>query len=313
MFKSFIAYKYNSSETDVSKINKQIKNKDLLFTELTNFDTFSEGFSRFYDDTFIIESDNRILLKITFSSKTVSNKTVDSLLNDKIEQLKMTEKVDDVSNEIREIYREQLYRECIKYTEPVNKIVYLLIDKHINYIYVSTSNSNIAEDALHLLRKLIGKLVCRQLESINAPLFMSSFLCVPTNVHISRYISICDYPVVTAVENDSSCSVTLNGISRSAHSFIDILEGLSIKSIDMILSEDLKSEQSEQLASFSLLIGKNGIFIFKKFKYDDEFIDKSDNTNDSSYFYTSKMLLIGRYMRLIIESFVDFFEIQDDK
>lgn len=310
MFKSFIAYKYNSSETDVSKINKQIKNKDLLFTELTNFDTFSEGFSCFYADTFIIESDNRILLKITFSSKTVSDKTVDSLLNDKIEQLKTTEKIDYVSNEVREIYREQLYRECIKYTEPVNKIVYLLIDQHINYIYVSTSNSNIAEDALHLLRKSLGKLVCRQLESINAPLFMSSFLCVPTNVNISRYISICDYPVVTAVENDSSCSVTLNGISRSAHSFIDILEGLSIKSIDMILSEDLTSEQ---LASFSLLIGKNGIFIFKKFKYDNEFIDKSDNTNDSSYFYTSKMLLIGRYMRLIIESFVDFFEIQDEK
>ena len=309
MFKSFIAYKYNSSETDVSKINKQIKNKDLLFTELTNFDTFSEGFSCFYDDTFIIESDNRILLKITFSSKTVSNKTVDSLLNDKIEQLKTTEKIDEVSNAVREIYREQLYRECIKYTEPVNKIVYLLIDQHINYIYVSTSNSNIAEDALHLLRKSLGKLVCRQLESINAPLFMSSFLRCTTKKHISEYIVISDYPTLTAVD-DNSCCVKLDGISRCAQPFIDILDGLSIKSIDMILSEDLTSEQ---LASFSLLIGKNGIFIFKKFKYDVESIDESDTTNDSSYFYTSKMLLIGRYMRLIIESFVDFFEIQDDK
>lgn len=309
MFKSFIAYKYNSSETDVSKINKQIKNKDLLFTELTNFDTFSSGFSSFYDDTFIIESDNRILLKITFSSRTVSNTTVNSLLYDKIEQLKTTEKKEYISNEVREIYREQLYRECIKYTEPVNKIVYLLIDQHINYIYVSTSNSNIAEDALHLLRKLLGKLVCRQFESINAPSFLSSFLCCTTKKHISEYIVISDYPILTAVD-DNSCCVKLDGISRCAQPFIDILSGLSIKSIDMMLLDDLTSEQ---LAIFSLLIGKNGIFIFKKFKYDVEFIDKSDTTNDSSYFYTSKMLLIGRYMRLIIESFVDFFEIQDDK
>lgn len=309
MFKSFIAYKYNSSETDVSKINEQVKNKKFLFQELTNFDTFSEGFSSFYGDTFIIESDNRILLKITFSSRTVSNKTVNSLLYDKIEQLKTTEKKEDISNEVREIYREQLYRECIKYTEPVNKIVYLLIDQHINYIYVSTSNSNIAENALHLLRKSLGKLVCRQFESINAPSFLSSLLCCTTKKHISEYIVISDYPILTAVD-DNSCCVKLDGISRCAQPFIDILSGLSIKSIDMMLLDDLTSEQ---LAIFSLLIGKNGIFIFKKFKYDVEFIDESDTTNDSSYFYTSKMLLIGRYMRLIIESFVDFFEIQDDK
>lgn len=41
-----------------------LNNKEFSFQELTNFDTFSPGFSSFYDDTLIIESDNRNLLKI---------------------------------------------------------------------------------------------------------------------------------------------------------------------------------------------------------------------------------------------------------
>lgn len=308
MFKSFIAYKYNSSETDFSKINTQIKR--FLFKPLSGFETSSSGFSSFYDDIPLIESDNRILLKVIFSSKTVSTRTIESLLCDKIEKLKRDEKKDEVSNDVREIYREQLYRECLKYVDPVDKIVYLLIDKHINYIYVSTSNSNIAEDALHLLRNIIGKLVCRQLESINASSFLSSFLCCPTKNHISKNITISDYPILTAVDVDKTCSVKLDCIPRRAESFISILDGLSIKSIDMILNDDLMSIER---ASFTLSIGKNGIFIFKKFKYDEQCINNDDITSDDSYFYTSKMLLIGRYMRLILESFVDFFEIKDDK
>lgn len=307
MFKSLIAYKYNKSETDFSKIQTQIKNK--LFKEITNFDTFSSGFSSFTDDIFIIESDNRILLKIIFSSKTVSARTVNSLLYERIEQLKRDNNNEEVSNAVREIYKEQLQRECLKYTEPVNKIVYLLIDKYINYIYVSTSNSNLAEDALHLLRNVIGKLVCRQLESNKASFILSRYLQKDKNIRIPNNLKIPVWPKIKARDEEGSQVADLKGFDILEPDLVMLLQSLSITSLSMSLVNSDKNNL--KLASFILTIKKNGILIFSNFTYDDNLAEDDETTSDDLYSYTSKMLLIGRYMKSIIESFVDFFELED--
>lgn len=315
MFNSLIAYKYNDSETDFNKINKQIKNKDFLFKKLTGFETYARGFDSFFDDTFIIESDNRILLKASFSSKTVSNKTVEALLDERVEQIKREKNETEVSDAVRRIYKEQIERECLKYIEPVTKSVFLLIDKYTKYIYVDTSSSNLAEDALHLLRAVVGKLVCRQVESLSASIMLTKFLSDPSNTHISETVSICDHPVLTAKDIEKTCSLKLDGLDRRMSSYIEMLEGLEIKSVDMKLVNALVSP--DILVTFTLFIGKNNIFIFKKFKYEDTEISApsskkiNDDYDDGSYYYTSKMLLVGRYMTLIMGSFNEFFGLEN--
>ena len=314
MFRNLIAYRYDDLTTDFNKIESQIKNKKLLFKPLGDLDDLSVGFGSFFDDTCIIESDNRILLKCVFSSRRVSDEVVQNLLAARIDEIKREQKIDSVSDAVVDIYRQKIKLEVLKYTEPNTKNVYLLIDKYTKFIYVDASTPSLAEDALHQLRKLVGRLVCRHIESANAAVRLSSFLCQSSDEFISEHVSISDHPLITAKNIDNLGSVKLEHIARQSSSYMRILEEFLIKSVDMILWRD--SVSGEQLATFSLFIGKNDILILKKFKYDiaekncidpTTKINNDDNSEDSSYYYTSKMLLIGRYMALILTDFEIFF------
>ena len=307
MFKNLIAYKYDNKETDFSQIHKQIKNKDFIFKPLDQFKTSTSGFNRFYDDVYIIESDNRILLKATFSDKTVSDKTVKNLLEERLEKIKNDQNVATISDEIREIYTEQIKRECLKYTEPVNKSVLLLIDKNTHYIYVDATSTSLAEAALHLLRQVIGKLVCRFLSTSFAEqslsnLIQSSYYEPQSNLRIASYPS-----AVTL--NEDGVKISVSGLSKNSDLFTDILYDRQIQSLEFELLSQNPAELPT-LATFLLYIGKNGIVIIKKFKFD-ESDDDNEHISDGSYRYTSKMLLVGRYMKLIIESLHQILTIQD--
>lgn len=317
MFKNLIAYRYDDSKTDFNKIASQIKNRNFLFKPLGDLDSHSTGFDSFFDETYIIEADNRILLKIKFSSRTVSEQLVKNLLAERINEIKREQKIDSVSDAVTEIYRQKIRLEALKYTEPSVKTVFLLIDKYTKFIYVDASAPGLAEDALHQLRSVIGKLACRHIRSASAGTRLSLFLGDPSNEQIgqiSENIHICDRPLLTARNTENTGSVTLDGICRRSSSYIKILAGLYVKSVDMELRNN-----SGILATFTLFIGNKNIFILKKFKYDvDEKtgIDpttKIDCVDDSSYYYTSKMLLIGRYMSLILSDFAEFFHLKTDE
>lgn len=314
MFKHLIAYRYDDSTTDFNKIESQIKNKKLLFKPLGDLDDLSVGFGSFFDNTYIIEADNRILLKCVFSSRRVSDGVVQNLLAARIDEIKREQKNDSVSDAVVDIYRQKIKLEVLKYTEPNTKNVYLLIDKYTKFIYVDASTPSLAEDTLHQLRKLVGRLVCRHIESANAAVQLSSFLCQSSDEYISEHLSISDHPLIAAKNIDNTGSVKLEHIARQSSSYMRILEEFLIKSVDMVLWRD--SVSGEQLATFSLFIGKNDILILKKFKYDiaekncidpTTKINSADNNpEDDSYYYTSKMLLIGRYMQLILNDFSIF-------
>ena len=309
MFKNLIAYKYDNKETDFSQIHKQIKNKDFIFTPLDQFKTSTSGFNRFYDDVYIIESDNRILLKATFSDKTVSDKTVKNLLEERLEKIKTDQKVETISDEIRQIYTEQIKRECLKYTEPVNKSVLLLIDKNTHYIYVDATSTSLAEDALHLLRQVIGKLVCRFLSASFAEESLSN-LIQSQHSENHRHLKIASYPEVSTVKEDS-VKISMSGLNKKSDLFTNILNYHQIQSLEFeLLSQH--HPQLPTLATFLLFIGKNGILIIKKFRFDEPDDANSDeHISDDSYRYTSKMLLVGRYIKLIIESLHQILTIQD--
>lgn len=314
MFKNLIAYRYDDSKTDFNKIESQIKNKKMLFKPLGDLDDLSVGFGSFFDNTYIIEADNRILLKCVFSSRRVSDGVVQNLLAARIDEIKREQKIDSVSDAVVDIYRQKIKLEVLKYTEPNTKNVYLLIDKYTKFIYVDASTPSLAEDTLHQLRKLVGRLVCRHIESANAAVRLSSFLCQSSDEYISEHLSISDHPLIAAKNIDNMGSVKLEHIARQSSSYMRILEEFLIKSVDMVLWRD--SVSGEQLATFSLFIGKNDILILKKFKYDiaekncidpTTKINSADNNpEDDSYYYTSKMLLIGRYMQLILNDFSIF-------
>lgn len=306
MFKNLIPYKYDNKETDFSKIHKQIKNKDFIFTPLDQFKTSTLGFNQFYDDVYIIESDNRILLKVTFSEKNVSDKTVKNLLEERLEKIKTDQKVETISDEIREIYTEQIKRECLKYTEPVNKSVLLLIDKNAHYIYVDATSTSLAEDALHLLRQVIGKLVCRFLSSFDDYQLLN---LIRSSNYLYGNLIISSYPTVVAHDDVDNCvKISLSGLYKNTELFVDILDSRKIKSLEF----DLVNDAQDYMANFILCIGKNDILIIKKFKFDEPDDANSDeHIDDDSYRYTSKMLLVGRYMKLIIDSLNQILTIKD--
>lgn len=306
MFKNLIPYKYDNKETDFSQIHKQIKNKDFIFTPLDQFKTSTSGFNRFYDDVYIIEADNRILLRATFSNKTVSDKTVKNLLEERLEKIKNDQKVETISYEIREIYTEQIKRECLKYTEPVNKSVLLLIDKNTHYIYVDATSTSLAEDALHLLRQVIGKLVCRFLSSFDDYQLLN---LIRSSNYLYGNLIISSYPTVVAHDDVDNCvKISLSGLYKNTELFVDILDSRKIKSLEF----DLVNDAQDYMANFILCIGKNDILIIKKFKFDEPDDANSDeHIDDDSYRYTSKMLLVGRYMKLIIDSLNQILTIKD--
>lgn len=308
MFKNLIPYKYDNTETDFSQIHKQIENKDFIFTPLDQFKTSTSGFNRFYDDVCIIESDNRIFLRATFSNKSVSDKTVNNLLEERLEKIKTDQKVDIISDEIREIYTEQIKRECLKYTEPVNKSVLLLIDKNTHYIYVDATSTSLAEDALHLLRQVVGKLVCRFLSASFAEESLSNLIQSQHSENQS-HLKIASYPEVSTV-NEDGVKISMSGLYKNTYLFTDMLNDRKIQSLEFEFWA--KHHVESTLSKFLLYIGKNGILIIKKFKFDEPDDANSDeHISDDSYRYTSKMLLVGRYMKLIIESLHQILTIKD--
>lgn len=308
MFKSIIAYRYNSVETDFSQIHEQIKNNDYLFKPLNQFSTSTYGFNRFYDDVYIIEADNRILLNATFSDKTVSPKTVNRLLEERIEKIKTEQGIDSVSDDSIAIYRQEIENELLKYTDPVNKSVLLLIDKNTHHIYVDTSSSSLAEDALHLLRKMIGKLVCRFLSAKCADETLSDII-QSTHSDSLGCLRIADCPRVEAVEG--GVKISLSGLYKKCDLFTDLFLYRKIKSIDFELFNK-KYINLPTIANFHLYVGNGGILIIKKFSFDEPDDQLSDDVDAFSYRYTSKMLLVGRYMNMIIESLGEFLKIDYD-
>lgn len=308
MFKSIIAYRYNSVETDFSQIHEQIKNNDYLFKPLNQFSTSTYGFNRFYDDVYIIEADNRILLNATFSDKTVSPKTVNRLLEERIEKIKTEQGIDSVSDDSIAIYRQEIENELLKYTDPVNKSVLLLIDKNTHHIYVDTSSSSLAEDALHLLRKMIGKLVCRFLSAKCADETLSDII-QSTHSDSLGCLRIADCPRVEAVED--GVKISLSGLYKKCDLFTDLFLYRKIKSIDFELFNK-KYINLPTIANFHLYVGNGGILIIKKFSFDEPDDQLSDDVDAFSYRYTSKMLLVGRYMNMIIESLGEFLKIDYD-
>lgn len=308
MFKTIIAYEYNYAETDFSRIHEQIKNDNYRFTPLNNSQQFTQGFNRFFDDVFIIEADNRILLNVTFSSKKISPTDVNNLLAERLEAVKTEQNIESVSDDAVAIYTQEIENNILKYTAPINKTVRLLIDKNTHHIYVDAPSTSLAEEALHQLRKMIGTLVCRYISSQSANEIFSD-LIQPTSSTSLGYLRIAEYPSVEANSHEEAVKISLSGICRHDDLFTDLFIRRQIKSLEF----ELFSQNNHlTIATFQLCVGKNGQLIIKKFSFDEPDDANSDEyIDDSSYRYTSKMLLVGRYMAMIIESLNSFLTIDN--
>ena len=308
MLKTVIAYEYNYAETNFSQIHEQIKNDNYRFTPLNNSQRYTQGFDRFFDDVFIIEADNRILLNVTFSSKKISPTAVKNLLAERLEAVKKEQNIESVSDDAVAIYTQEIENNILKYTAPINKTVRLLIDKNTHHIYVDAPSSLLAEDALHQLRKMIGTLVCRYISSQSANEIFSD-LIQPTSSTSLGYLRIAEYPSVEANSHKEAVKISLSGICRHDDLFTDLFIRRQIKSLEF----ELFSQNNHlTIATFQLCVGKNGQLIIKKFSFDEPDDANSDeHIDDSSYRYTSKMLLVGRYMAMILESLNGFLEIDN--
>lgn len=299
MFKNIIAYVYNDSETDFTQIHTQVKNN--TFSPLDQDITFTAGFAQFDDDVYIIESDNRILLKVKSSSKNISEQMIRNLTDERIENAKKEKGVNKASYDIRDIYENQVRRECLKYTTPTNKTVLLLIDKNTHYIYANTTNTSLAENAIHFVRKVIGKLACRYMHFLPS-FFENTIEAIQLQLQNSGNFPYClripIYPSV-ATHSTEDVKIVLTGIYKDSESFIDLLGGRRLKSLELELVSQ-KTESVSVITSFILYFNKKGVLIIKDLLLGD---------SESNYQYesiqeecSSIMILVGRYMKLIIDS-----------
>lgn len=299
MFKNIIAYVYNDSETDFTQIHTQVKNN--TFSPLDQDITYTAGFAQFDDNVYIIESDNRILLKVKSSSKNISEQMIRNLTDERIENAKKEKGVNKASYDIRDIYENQVRRECLKYTTPTNKTVLLLIDKNTHYIYANTTNTSLAENAIHFVRKVIGKLVCQYMYFLPS-FFENTIEAIQLQLQNSGNFPYClripIYPSV-ATHNTEDVKIVLTGIYKDSESFIDLLGGRRLKSLELELVSQ-KTESVSVITSFILYFNKRGVLIIKDLLLGD---------SESNYQYesiqeecSSIMILVGRYMKLIIDS-----------
>lgn len=299
MFKNIIAYVYNDSETDFTQIYTQVKNN--TFSPLDQDITYTAGFAQFDDDVYIIESDNRILLKVISSSKNISEQMIRNLTDERIENAKKEKGVNEASYDVRDIYENQVRRECLKYTTPTNKTILLLIDKNTHYIYANTTNTSLAENAIHFVRKVIGKLVCCYMYFLPS-FFENTIEAIQLQLQNSGNFPYClripIYPSV-ATHNTEDVKIVLTGIYKDSDSFIDLLGGRRLKSLELELVSQ-KTESVSVITTFILYFNKKGVLIIKDLLLGD---------SESNYQYesiqeecSSIMLLVGRYMKLIIDS-----------
>lgn len=308
MFRTIISYEYNYAETDFSQIHEQIKNDNYRFTPLNNSQRYTQGFDRFFDDVFIIEADNRILLNVTFSSKKFSSQAVENLLAERLAAVKIEQNIESVSDDAVAIYTQEIENNILKYTPPINKTVRLLIDKNSHYIYVDAPSTLLAEDALHQLRKMIGTLVCRYVSSQFANEMLSD-LIQPISSHSLGYLRIAEYPSVEANSHEHDVKISLSGICKQDDLFTNLFIYRQIKSLEFEL---FSQNNSLTIATFCLHVGKNGQLIIKNFSFDEpDDANSAEHIDDSSYKYTSKMLLVGRYMAMILESLNGFLKIDN--
>ncbi|WP_392563225.1 recombination-associated protein RdgC (plasmid) [Orbus sturtevantii] len=299
MFKNLIPYKFSPDDNDFSVISKALKTeKKLLFNKIEDSQSYACGFSHIVKDNYIIETDNRILLKVIFSHKSIKKSTIDSKLEERLDKIKEENKTNEISKHVADIYKYQVEAECLRFAPITSKEIYILIDNYTNYIYVSAATTNVAEEALNLLRKLIGKLVCHKIGSNLIGDKIINHLCF-NGKDLPAELFIDDYPLISA-NDKNSVKVKIDGMHKNDPHFLNILMGLSVRSIDMSLVNIQDKNDCQKLASFAFCPSNNGIFIFKNFNYD--LIDGQEEYTDydDSYFYTSKMILIGKYMNNIL-------------
>lgn len=302
LFKNIIAYEYYHSDTDFSQIQTLIRN--YIFTPLDKYRMSTAGFAPFdYNDhiDYIIESDNRILLKIIFSSKNVSAQMISNLTDERIESAKKETGVNEVSDEVRDIYENQVRSECLKYTTPTNKTVLLLIDKNTHYIYANTTNTSLAENAIHFVRKVIGKLACHYIYMLPS-FYKKPIELIQLELQNSDNFPYClRIPIYPSVVTHSTedAKIVLTGINKVSESFIDLLEGRRLESLELELVSQ-NTESVSVITTFILYFNKKGVFIIK---------DLLLGNSEFNYQYKSKqeeymsiMQLVGRYMKLIIDS-----------
>lgn len=316
MFKNVIVYWFDNEENNFNNINQQLlKNEKLCFDDISNSSQLeSAGFSKIVDDKRVIESDNRILLKAVFASKKLDKKVIDSVLDERLEKVKKEKKIENVSEEIIDIYKHQVECEYLHFATVVKKEIYILIDKKSCFIYVSASTTNLAEASLNLLRKLTEKLVCINVRNHTVKNHLISFLSDKSpDLPLELYIS--DYPKVTAKRNND-VSFKSTGMCRDDYSFRNVISSLTIESIDMFLMKQkekkvivaydddhpkgldiLKDENNDILAAFVLCIKADDVLIFKNFKYD-YCIDIYEKNTET--YYMSKMTFVGNYMSKIL-------------
>lgn len=296
LFKNIIPYKF---ETDLpGNILDLIDSRKIDDDSIPSNTACKEGWGDIIQNELIIKAEDKLLLKHVIYKRTVNKKTVDSLVNERLSEMRKDseqKRNKDIEEQIVKDLKDQAYNECLKYAPVSKKETYLIIDKKpekTGYIYASASTRSQAEKALSYLRATISRSQCTPIKIDLLKDKITHYLInrkTEFSVPLSDNLEI---PIDGMIDATGKYGETLkiNGVDYSDN-MMRLLNELTVNKTDM------KLVTNDSIISFCLNAQNDEVIIEQ---YGADYIKLEDTETYGSYYIILR--LISRDMKQLIDS-----------
>ncbi|MDE9495490.1 recombination-associated protein RdgC [Xenorhabdus bovienii] len=290
-----------------------------IFDGLSDGDRVGRGWGIICNDTRIISSDNRLLIKYVEESRKPNAFAVNKIYQERMQ--KITDDGREVTDEIYYEIKAQAENECIKYAPISRTVVYLLILPLQGLIFCSGSTGKKCEDALGMLRKSIGGLSVEPVSFTSMESrIMADYLSGKNFYKLPESLIIAPMGDVVATElDDVATKCSFSGMNLDEDEIKSVLSNpdMAVRSVEMQLIQKNDGLPIDFKARFILKMPASGNLHFKSFNYeidvkleqkrlDSEFSEFTDHYA-MQHEFGAEMLIVGRYGHEIITGLQTFF------
>lgn len=289
------------------------KANDRPFDGLSEERTSGYGFGQIIDGVRVIEADGRFLYRYCYHEKNADKTTLNTLTQQRVDQAVSEGR--EITDELAYQLKDQARKELLRYS-PVKIIsTFVLICPNENRIYVSAGNSNVAEDAIGLLRTTIVSLKVIPISFQKDPqiifgFYIRNFKDPANTCYLPKPLDINGLSKLVCIGDDGE-RANIENIYIGNDGITELLSGLNVRSVEINLNDPKHNE--DKLASFQLVSPHRGNIHLKKFDYGEKSIleldvqqANGDGNGDTLHQYAVEMLIVSRYVPLIFDALAKF-------
>lgn len=275
---------------------------DYAFHELTDSLHESKGFDFLIPEERYVKINDLWLFKYVENKRKANAQAVERL--HKQWSQKATEEDRVISSEMIEAWWEQAEREVLKMAPIQALAVYVIYDEQNGRIWCGGNTNGHCQRALKHLRSAIGSLKTTPLIYDIAGRQLSRQICkgMAYREDFPASLLVPENGKLTAASPDQT--VTLDGVDLRERGVGEVLEGMSVRSVEMYLTRPKKQGEQDVVATFTLQIPETGAIFIKGLNYEGA---AARDEGDTEHHYATEMLIVSGFAWDIFDALRAYF------